>query len=331
MSTKLPIRIIRPLHRQCLFQRAPVRQFSISIALQAKKATRKPQISPSPQAEMDAAYRSDENIPDDLGLISGTFIRPPIWKLPIRNLKQWSQFEWNYVKSKVKGWYSLYVYRNICGTPKLDINILSDRRQLRVEAGIKYRNMYTFFADKNKKALSEICLSGVGTALNERLRSRPDNVKLHWKITKGDDVLPTIVSNRAQELNLPGYPQSAIRQLVFRVQRTHRLETKKSAAPPTPVAQVQDLPKKKKQRAIVWTPDGREPPEEVTNVAEGESTSTSRVEEQVTEYLVLQKRVLRGREDKHWRIWGFTSETTLDSIKRDERWQKQLVDYSVPN
>jgi protein MBA1 len=44
----------------------------------------------------------------------------------------------------------------------------------------------------------------------------------------------------------------------------------------------------------------------------------------VVEYLVLQKRVIRGSEEE-WKVWGFTEESTPSVIARDERyWSKML-------
>jgi protein MBA1 len=43
----------------------------------------------------------------------------------------------------------------------------------------------------------------------------------------------------------------------------------------------------------------------------------------VVEYLVMQKRVINGKEDKKWKIWGFVEESTLQKLEEDdEYWRK---------
>jgi protein MBA1 len=47
---------------------------------------------------------------------------------------------------------------------------------------------------------------------------------------------------------------------------------------------------------------------------------------EVVEYLVLQRRVKSGIEDKEWKVWGFTQESTPDKIAEDEEyWRKTLA------
>lgn len=38
----------------------------------------------------------------------------------------------------------------------------------------------------------------------------------------------------------------------------------------------------------------------------------------VTEYVVLQKRMIRGKEDP-WKIWGMTEETKPEDVMQEER------------
>lgn len=81
MSTHLPIRISRPLHRQCIFQRRP---FSSSLALQKKlqrvdaaqaRQQAKNQGQRAPSTVQAEAFQDVENLPDDLGLLPGMQFR----------------------------------------------------------------------------------------------------------------------------------------------------------------------------------------------------------------------------------------------------------------
>jgi protein MBA1 len=49
---------------------------------------------------------------------------------------------------------------------------------------------------------------------------------------------------------------------------------------------------------------------------------------EVVEYLVLQKRVIRGKEED-WKVWGFTQESTPEKIEEDAAyWRKTLAAQS---
>ena len=45
----------------------------------------------------------------------------------------------------------------------------------------------------------------------------------------------------------------------------------------------------------------------------------------VVDYLVLQKRVVRGKEED-WRVWGFTEESTPDVRERDQEYWRLMLD-----
>lgn len=48
----------------------------------------------------------------------------------------------------------------------------------------------------------------------------------------------------------------------------------------------------------------------------------------VVEYLVLQKRVIRGREEE-WKVWGFAEESTPQKIEEDEEYWRKTLDIQV--
>lgn len=156
-----------------------------------------------------------------------------------------------------------------------------------------------------------------------------------WKVIKSRNWPATrVVSNRALELALPGHPQTWIRQVVIRVKTRQRLVAKQTpATKPEMQAQIQQKISKGKRKALAWTPDGGKPLTEVEGAAVEnvvEAPLSTETEKDVTEYLVLQKRVLLGVEDKEWKIQGFASETTLESIASDEKYIREMIAFQTP-
>jgi protein MBA1 len=156
-----------------------------------------------------------------------------------------------------------------------------------------------------------------------------------WKVIKSRNWPATrVVSNRALELSLPGHPQTWIRQVVIRVKTRQRLVAKQSpTTKPEVQAQIQQPISKGKRKALAWTPDGGKPSTEVEEAAVEnavEAPLSTETEKDVTEYLVLQKRVLLGVEDKEWKIQGFASETTLESIASDEKYIREMIAFQTP-
>jgi protein MBA1 len=154
-----------------------------------------------------------------------------------------------------------------------------------------------------------------------------------WKVIKSKNWPATrVVSNRALELSLPGHPETWIRQVVIRVKTRQRLVEKRTpTAKPEIQAQIQQTVSKGKRKALAWKPDAGKPlveadaPGVEQNVVE--TPLSTEMEKDVTEYLVLQKRVLQGVEDKEWKVQGFAAETTLDSIASDEKYMREMIAF----
>jgi mitochondrial protein MBA1 len=45
----------------------------------------------------------------------------------------------------------------------------------------------------------------------------------------------------------------------------------------------------------------------------------------VVEYLVLQRRVLSGKEDRDWKAWGFAKESTPERIEDDAVYWRRVL------
>jgi hypothetical protein len=113
--------------------------------------------------------------------------------------------------------------------------------------------------------------------------------------------------------------------------RQRLVEKRTPTTKPETQAQIQHTVSKGKRKALAWKPDAGKPLVEADasgveqNVVEAPlSTET---EKDVTEYLVLQKRVLQGVEDKEWKVQGFASETTLESIASDEKYMREMIAF----
>jgi protein MBA1 len=131
---------------------------------------------------------------------------------------------------------------------------------------------------------------------------------------------PRVVSNRMAQLPIPGAESretpTAIRQVVLRISSKQRLGISRESASST-------LSGSDKRRQLKWTPDGEE------ILAEEEELAQPDVHEKdVVEYLVLQRRLLKGEEEP-WKVWGFANATTLESIEKNEEQEKLTLEYNA--
>lgn len=67
-------------------------------------------------------------------------------------------------------------------------------------------------------------------------------------------------------------------------------------------------------------------PTATTTTPKSHLETTSGETQRVVDYLVLQIRVVRGVEDKEWKIWGFTEESTPELIVEDEAYFSKALD-----
>lgn len=138
---------------------------------------------------------------------------------------------------------------------------------------------------------------------------------MDWKLLKWKSA--RVVSHRASPLG-EDHPDTAYRQVVVRLESIQSLtisDSSASAAPRSP-------------RSLVWKPD-EATAKNVRKVQEEEGGYQGGFvdngkSKKVVEYLVLQKRVIRGREED-WKVWGFAEESTPARIESDEAyWRKTL-------
>ncbi|KAL4799402.1 hypothetical protein BDV19DRAFT_355022 [Aspergillus venezuelensis] len=216
-------------------------------------------------------------LPQDLGLLPGTFVRP-LWKdLPsiFHHPRERMHLEWLWVKTTFQNVLGLVVY---CKTEGRNLPLRLKERRL--VARDLHKKMYSAFAEGNVGALRKICCTGLASNLSNRIAARPRNQKVTWNLDKyirGPSTYFTgirILADRATAL--PELRDSGVRQVVVRV--TTRQSTSKS------------------QR----------------NASKDQNPADTKHSD-ITEYIVLQKLRYLG-EDEPWRIWGYTKATTMDDL-----------------
>ncbi|KAI5290217.1 hypothetical protein KEM52_000530 [Ascosphaera acerosa] len=216
--------------------------------------------SPSMKTSMRQSLQqmTRDQFHDDMGLLPATFVRPVWAHLPslFREPRGRLQMEWQWLKSRVR-------------------NAMME--------------MYTAFANADKKTLERICCAGLRNDFNKRISKRPSAAPYTWTL-HGYISFPrslavgggTIVSDRATIV--PMIKKSAIRQVVVRIQSRQSLEKPARGAGAATAAATAAADKKIQD---------------------------------CVEYLVLQKCMFKGVEDAEWKVWGLASETDLETLKKD--------------
>jgi protein MBA1 len=166
--------------------------------------------------------------------------------------------------------------------------------------------------------VSKFCLPPILENFENRIKARGP-VEINWSVIGG--MKAKVVSHRASMFG-EDQPDTAFRQVVVRITSAQRLENK-FASGPVITGERTAL----KRRAPIWAPlDVKKPETQAKSEPKTKAVITNtETTKEVVEYLVLQKRVNRGIEDKHWKVWGFTQESTPERLEEDaEYWRKIL-------
>ncbi|KAL4894180.1 hypothetical protein BDV59DRAFT_15185 [Aspergillus ambiguus] len=248
-----------------------------------------------PSTATRGSMMSRSELPTDLGLLPGTFIRP-LWRdLPsiFTHPKERLQLEWLWLKSGFQSFASVIVYSKITfkGLPLR----FRERRQV---ARDLHQRMYTAFAAGDVPTIRKLCCTGFANDLTSRITSRAKDEAVTWSLTKYNRTPATlftgvrVLADRATQI--PEIPDSGVRQVVVRI--TSRQETSKmrvvSAPAPTPAG---PGPRKTQPQTRALEPVG------------------PAKQQDCTEYLVFQKLRWFGQEED-WRVWGHTTPTTVEDL-----------------
>ncbi|KAL8854890.1 MAG: hypothetical protein Q9221_000397 [Calogaya cf. arnoldii] len=214
------------------------------------------------------------NLPMDLGLLEGTFIMPTGRRKPSIFSEPRRRLQLEWHRAKQR-FTEIRLGWSYKYLTKRKPRPKMGLRRVRPTAQALYRQMYTAFADGDITTLSTICTEGLLASFKSRIAARPRNERLRWTLHKFIRA-PKFVSQRVGVLPYKG---SAIRQVVVRMRSRQSLARMVSRGPGRPDAQIQGT---------------------------GE-------EKDVTEYLVLQRRIWKEIEEP-WMIWGTTDETDPDTV-----------------
>ncbi|RDW86159.1 uncharacterized protein DSM5745_02801 [Aspergillus mulundensis] len=258
------------------------RQFSLSSQRSREMKGMPQSFSMKQPAQPSMKIRTSEmsrtELPQDIGLLPGTFIKP-LWRdLPsiFKQPKERLQFEWLWLKSWFQNFLGLVVYSKSEGRA-LPLRL----RERRLVARDIHQRMYSAFARGETGTVRNICCTGLANSLVKRIEARPKGEQVTWSLDKYIRSPSTwftgirVVSDRATQL--PNIADSGVRQVVLRI--TSRQSTGKA-----------------QRRAKNGTP------------AEG-----SGKQQDCMEYIVIQKLRWMG-EEEGWRVWGHATPTTVEDL-----------------
>ncbi|KAF1830171.1 hypothetical protein BDW02DRAFT_573311 [Decorospora gaudefroyi] len=362
MSTKLPLRSIPipALQRQCLFQprqtlldrpqyllRIPpplaTRAFSSTPSRPRKKiqlghdkvqsrVTVGSSSGPSPRVEIKNQEEDMETIADDIGLLQHTFVRAPLRTFTGPGMwKEIIPHYWRLVKSKVIGRYSRLAYRRLYNKRKWLILPADawNHGQIRALAKAHYDHVCNSLATGKTTNLEDVCVSSLYKNIEERIKAN-SHVETKWK-RHSNFRFTRLVSHSAMMVDdSTGFRQAIVRlQSVQSVVRKpvpgRSVQSRKPGVPTTPGTRLPWMPDAARQKAdedrMRHTKPEAEGEQEIKTEDEFPDNG---VQKTVVEYLVLQRRVVKGIEED-WKIWGFANESTPEELlKQEEHWANAL-------
>ncbi|CAO2657659.1 Nn.00g037850.m01.CDS01 [Neocucurbitaria sp. VM-36] len=352
MSTQVPLRTVRipVLQRQCLFQRrqcldrpfpsSASRSFSSTSPRPYKKKTPRiqdkaqteaaaaSQITASPKVNFEKTQQESSMMADDIGLLQNTIIRAPFKDLPsLTSGRFWGYF-WTLLKAKGTGFYSRSYYRRCMqkmGWSKwLPVDV-GKNAQLKTKAQKLYEQIYANFAKGDASTLKQVCLPPLVKKFEDRIAARGP-LNINWKLLKWRSA--RVVSHRASPLGEDN-PDTAYRQVVVRLESVQALSITESYQTPTSVPSRRG---NKGPSGLAWIPEEAKA-KSVRAVQQEEGGFGGQFvdngkQKTVVEYLVLQKRVIKGKEEE-WKVWGFADESTPQKIEEDELYWRKMLNIQV--
>jgi mitochondrial protein MBA1 len=142
-----------------------------------------------------------------------------------------------------------------------------------------------------------------------------------WRLVKGPKW--RLVSNRMAQLPVPGADDrnapSVIRQVVVRISSRQKLIIDRDS--PNIIAKP-----RRGTRELKWVPDGTQLNRD--EAREEEEYTVDEHEKDVVEYIVLQKRIMKGEEEP-WKVWGFMDNTTVESLKEEDKMADRIAEYDA--
>ncbi|KAL1796951.1 hypothetical protein ACET3X_005491 [Alternaria dauci] len=313
------------------------------------RAAAEAQVAPSPKVNFERAQRDADSMAEDIGILQHTIIRAPFMALwqEADGVRGVMRYYWNMVKHKGTALYSRYYYRACIQksgwTKYLPVDPFNNR-QYKSLAQKHYKQIQECFAKGNIAPLEQICLPPLVKKLKQRINARGSKLKMSWRLHKVKST--RVVSHRAAPLG-DEQPDSAYRQVVVRIESVQSLKRSGSSSSSSSSKPAKSSSAKSSYAIparLPWVPDAvrqrvekaRQRIQKLEDEGENENQVVKSsdkypdngVPKTVVEYIVLQKRVVRGTEED-WKVWGFAEESTPSVIEKDERYWAQMLDTQV--
>lgn len=290
------------------------------------KAAARFQNGPSPRVNFEKAQRDEGAMAEDIGLLQNTVIRAPFSRLPSPLTRPFWSYFWNLFKSKGTALYSRSAYKRCMhkeGWKRWLPEGFLDNASLKDRAEKLYVQIYSAFAAGNMKLIEQDCLPPLTQQFRNRLASR--TVETEWQLNKFRSV--RVVSHRASPLG-EDQPDTAYRQAVLRIESEQTLSLKDVNAGHKRSHSSVGSPREAQRNG--WKPIDLRFKNTVNASKQADDSITREFvgngqPQKVVEYMVLQRRVIRGIEEQ-WKVQGFTQESTPATIKIDEDyWRRTLA------
>ncbi|CAN9325074.1 unnamed protein product [Alternaria alternata] len=308
------------------------------------------QVAPSPKVNFDRAQRDADAMAEDIGILQNTIVRASfkdVWE-ETDHVREVMGYYWNMVKHKATALYSRYYYRACIQksgwTKYLPVDPFNNT-QYKVLAQRHYKKIQQCFAKGNIGPLEQICLPPLVKKLKQRVAARGGKLNMSWHLHKVKSM--RVVSHRAAPLG-EEQPDSAYRQVVVRIESVQSLKRPDSSSSRSAQSSSKSAKSSSSPRAVApplpWVPDAvrqrtekarqriqklEDEGENVNQIVKsGDKYADNGVPKTVVEYLVLQKRVVRGVEED-WKVWGFAKESTPSVVASDEKYWAKMLDTQL--
>ena len=248
------------------------------------KQPAQPSISRAQKEQQEAMIRSGQ-VPDDVGLLQDTFI------LPRAAGDRWSwRLRKKWMWTRMLDAYGMVAFKWLVKPrPKFELATIAPK------ASEMHREMYGAFAAGNLESVHSKVCTGLYGSLRGRVQQRAPNTYLRWSVKKQLSS-PRLCSFKAAVL--PGPKGESAEERNAQIQAVVKLHTLQS------LQHVKKVAKRVGQKLVTS--------EELIGAEE---------EKESVEYVVLQKTLRRGKMN-NWQVWGFTNETSLNRLLREDAKKK---------
>jgi protein MBA1 len=244
------------------------------------KQPAQPSISRAQKEQQEAMIRSGQ-VPDDVGLLQGTFV------LPRASGDRWSwrlRKRWLWVR--MLDAYGMIAFKwMVKPRPKFELT------QIAPKAAEMHREMYSAFAQGDLERLQPKVCNGLFGSLRGRVQQRAPNTFLRWSVKKQLSS-PKLCSFKAAVL--PGPKGESADERNAQIQAVVKLHTVQS------LQHVKRVTKRVNNKIVTQ--------EELVGAEE---------EKESVEYVVVQKTLRKGKMN-NWQLWGFTNETSLSQLLKED-------------